>query len=451
MKARKFQKTLVVAAVGCLALLAVNVPSQDSTATTAAPQLPYGVSQIVKLAQGNVSDDTIVAYIKSTGNSYNLNTAQILYLRQQGVSDAVITTLLNQPQPGVATATVPTLATPAPPPAASTASVQPTGPPLAPAYQPLSNRQLDQLLGPIALYPDPLLAQILPASTLPTQIVLADRYVTGGGDANQIGQQPWDGSVQALAHYPNVLKYMDDNLYWTTEVGQAFLNQQQDVMDSIQRLRAWAQNLGNLQSTPQQQVVNDGGDIEILPAEPQVVYVPVYQPDEVYYQSDFGAPFITFGIGFPLGGWLNCDFDWHHHYLIAWNRDHPRPADWWHERPAQRAATITSHTTVWHSVNHPGFITANRSDRGWNNPFVRSTAPVVNRLAWVPVQQTALPSRPVSNGAFIGIQSSHETRTFSERGERSMETITRSAPVSRPATSFSSGGGGGGGGSHGKR
>ena len=103
--------------------------------------------------------------------------------------------------------------------------------------KPLSGPQLDQLLGPIALYPDPLIAQILPASTLPTQIVLADRYVSGGGDPNQIDQQPWDPSVQALARYPNVLKWMDDNLDWTTELGQAFLNQPQDVMDSIQRLR----------------------------------------------------------------------------------------------------------------------------------------------------------------------------------------------------------------------
>ena len=122
-------------------------------------------------------------------------------------------------------------------------------PPPMPAYQPLSDAQLDQLLGPIALYPDPLIAEILPASTFPTQIVLADRYVSGGGDPNQIDQQPWDASVQALARYPNVLKWMDDNLNWTTELGQAFLNQQQDVMNSIQRLRQSAYNLSNLQST----------------------------------------------------------------------------------------------------------------------------------------------------------------------------------------------------------
>jgi hypothetical protein len=82
-------------------------------------------------------------------------------------------------------------------------------PPMS-AYQPLTAAQLDQLLGPIALYPDPLIAQILPASTLPTQIVLADRYVSGGGDPNQIRQQPWDASVQAMARYTNVLKWMDE-------------------------------------------------------------------------------------------------------------------------------------------------------------------------------------------------------------------------------------------------
>ncbi len=151
-------------------------------------------------------------------------------------------------------------------------------PPPMSAYQPLPAAQLDQLLGPIALYPDPLIAQMLPASTFPTQIVLADRYVSGGGDPNQIEQQPWDASIRAMARYTNVLKWMDDNLAWTTELGQAFVNQQPDVMISIQRLRASASKLGNLQSSPQQQVVADGGNIEIVPADPQVIYVPVYQP-----------------------------------------------------------------------------------------------------------------------------------------------------------------------------
>src|SRR5580698_3466763 len=122
-----------------------------------------------------------------------------------------------------------------------------------------SSAQLDDLLKPVALYPDPLLAQIFAAATLPSEIVLADRYVNQGGDITQADQQPWDPSVQALVHYPTVLKWLDDNLPWTTEVGQAFASQQQDVMDSIQRLRAEAQAEGNLQSTPQENVVSDGG------------------------------------------------------------------------------------------------------------------------------------------------------------------------------------------------
>ena len=351
-------------------------------------------------------------------------------------------------------------------------------PPPMYAYQPLADQQLDQLLGPIALYPDPLIAQILPASTLPTQIVLADRYVSGGGDPNQIDQQPWDASVQALARYPSVLKWMDDNLNWTTELGQAFFNQQQDVMDSIQRLRQSASNLGNLQSTPQEQVVNDGGEIEIVPADPQVIYVPVYQPDQVYYQTCYGPPFVTFGIGFPVGLWLNCDFDWGHHNIIVWGHDHPRPSNWWREASRQRD---TGHTTVWRSNNHPGAVAVNRGDRGYdvpnNRPVVatvgrsmsdsaalrRTPAPAARPEA--PATRTSMPavrpapapvahaepvSRPESTGAFVGIQSSRDTKTYSNRGQQSVQTMTHSAlathsaPVSRSATSSGGGGGGGG-------
>jgi Protein of unknown function (DUF3300) len=349
---------------------------------------------------------------------------------------------------------------------------QTAAPPPMPAYQPLSDEQMNQLLGPIALYPDPLIAQILPAATLPTQIVLADRYISGGGDPNQIDQQPWDASVQALARYPDVLKWMDDNLNWTTELGQAFLNQQPDVMESIQRLRQSAQNNGNLQSTPQQQVVDDNGDIEILPAEPQVIYVPVYQPDTIYYQS--GCP-LSFGIGFAIGGWLNCDFDWQNHHLVYWNRDHPRPANWWHEQPAQRNAWIARQATVWRPMNHENTSLIIRGDRGYQ-PVAHSPAPVsyrteshpqephnnvtvitipghgatpppaaIPRSQAIPVQHYQTISRPTSTGAFIGIQSSQETRTYSNRGQQSMQTVNHSAPASRSAPA--SGGGSHGGGS----
>ena len=346
-------------------------------------------------------------------------------------------------------------------------------PPPATIYQPLSAQQLDQLLGPIALYPDPLMAEILPAATLPTQIVMADRYVSGGGDPGQIAQQPWDASVQAVAHYPNVLKYLDDNLNWTEELGQAFLNQQQDVMDSVQRLRSEAQNLGNLQSTPQEQVDTDDGDIDIVPTDPDVIYVPVYQPDQVYYDSGFG---ISFGTGFPIGFWLSSDFDWHHHNVIVWDRDHPRPDGWWHQPPTTRYAVLASRApAVWHPVNRPGFATGNRGDRGWNNTVARPEASRAeeNRPEARPVERPAAPtpeasrpeasrpeaapavrpgaaSRPTSDGAFIGAESSHDTKAFSERGQQSIEAshpqaTPRSEPAPRPApapASHSSSGGG---------
>jgi hypothetical protein len=334
-------------------------------------------------------------------------------------------------------------------------------PPPMSAYQPLPAPQLDQLLGPIALYPDPLIAQMLPASTVPAQIVLADRYVSGGGDPNQIEQQAWDASVKAMARYTNVLKWMDDNLAWTTELGQAFLNQQPDVMKSIQRLRASASKLGNLQSSPQQQVVADGGNIEIVPADPQMIYVPVYQPAQVYYDTAIGPPFITFGIGWPIGAWLGYDCDWGNGNLIFWGPGYPRPANWWHQSPGQRDM---GHTAVWRPGNHPGAVAANRGDRGWSgNSMARSPAPAltrpapahavpqraagstsVSRATRAPAARSAHISRPASNGAFIGIHSSSATRAYSNRGQQSMQTVNRSA---------SGGGGrggsrGGGGGRH---
>ncbi len=239
-------------------------------------------------------------------------------------------------------------------------------PPPMPDAPTLSAEQLDQLLGPIALYPDPLIAVMLPAAMQPAQIVIADRYVQNGGDPNAIEQQPWDPNVQALAHYPTVLQWMDDNLNWTTQLGQTFQNQQQDVMDSIQRLRLMAYNLGNLQSTPQQQVVNDNGYIEILPVSPSNVYVPDYQPAQVYYAAPSGPPYIVFSTGYIIGPWLWCDFDWSHRHLVYWSRSYPRPANWWHLPPQQRNLYISKHTTVWNPASHATYP-GHPGDRGWNN------------------------------------------------------------------------------------
>ena len=181
--------------------------------------------------------------------------------------------------------------------------------------------ELDDLLAPIALYPDPLIAQILPAATFIDQIDEAARYVRQYGKSAQIDSQPWDVSVRAVAHYPDVLFMMDQKYDWTVSLGQAFVMQQQDVMDAIQRLRAEAEAAGNLTSTPQQQVVVEQEIIRIVPAEPEVIYVPVYDPMVVYVENPYPSyGFITFGIGFTIGAWLNRDCDWNRHsvYYHGW-------------------------------------------------------------------------------------------------------------------------------------
>src|SRR5450631_2069625 len=174
-------------------------------------------------------------------------------------------------------------------------------------YENYSADQLDNLLAPIALYPDPLLAQVLPASTFVDQIDEAARYVRAYGQ-NGVDNQDWDVSVKAVAHYPAVLDMMADKIDWTTALGQAYVNQSTDVMSSVQRLRRMASDQGNLASNTQQQVIVQPSYIQIWPAQPQYVYVPVYNPAYVYYRRPSpGVFFITFGTGLFIGAWLNRD------------------------------------------------------------------------------------------------------------------------------------------------
>src|SRR6266436_2477455 len=155
-------------------------------------------------------------------------------------------------------------------------------------YAQQTPEQLQQLVAPIALYPDSLVAQILAASTFPDQVVEADRWVQAHpdlkGDAlgQAVDQQPWDPSVKALTAFPSVLGNMDKNLSWASSLGDAYYNQQQDVADAIQVMRQKAQQAGNLSSTQQQTVTSQGPTIVIQPTAPDVVYVPAYDPWLVY-------------------------------------------------------------------------------------------------------------------------------------------------------------------------
>ena len=218
--------------------------------------------------------------------------------------------------------------------------------------QKLPEEQVEQLVAPIALYPDPLLTQVLMASTYPLEVVEAARWsrdnpsVTGQALQDAMQAQSWDPSVKTLTAVPQTLQMMSDKLDWTQQLGDAFLAQQQDVLDAVQKLRAEAQAAGNLQSTPQQIVTTAptpiGGaatspeqPIVIEPVNPDVYYVPVYNPAVAYGAWNFAAypPFywsppgfvasnvVSFAAGVAVGSaiWGGCDW-WHHNVIINVNR-----------------------------------------------------------------------------------------------------------------------------------
>ena len=193
----------------------------------------------------------------------------------------------------------------------------------------LTAEQLEQLLGPIALYPDALIALILPASTAPADVVLAARFLADNGDAASVSSRSWDESVKSLAHFPTVVQWMDHNLAWTKQVGEAFRDQPAEVMKAIQRLRARARDAGTLSNSTQQQLLLDGDVISIIPSQPNAIYVPYYDPAVVYYRSVnyYPRPYFSYSSAFAVGSWLTFECDWHHRTI--WTADRRRnDRDW---------------------------------------------------------------------------------------------------------------------------
>src|SRR3954453_3326985 len=194
--------------------------------------------------------------------------------------------------------------------------------------------QMDSLVAPLALYPDPLLAQILAASTYPLEIILLQQWLEKNKTlkdkelADAVAKQPWDASVQALAPLPQVVKLLGDNVQWTTDLGNTFLAQQSDVMDAVQRMRKKAKEKGNLKSTEQQtvetKVIENKTVIVVQPANPQVVYVPSYDPVVVYGAAYYPYPpiyyppvgyyaagmAISFGVGIMMGALWGGGYGW---------------------------------------------------------------------------------------------------------------------------------------------
>ena len=246
----------------------------------------------------------------------------------------------------------------------------PTGPDQG-QYTPLPQEQLNKLVAPIALYPDSLVAQILAASAYPTQIVEANRMVReypqlkGKDLAQEAEQQDWDPSVKALVEFPTVLANLDRDLSWTSELGEAYQDQPDDVMQAIQYMRHKAYDAGNLRTTPQERVYEQGPNVDIQPADPDVVYVPTYNPAYVYgYPVGLwpgfypwwgaGSPYISFGLGFPLWPFLGFGWGWHG-WGIGWGfhggiffGGHPY---------AFRSGAFYSHAAFVHG-NYRGFSSA---------------------------------------------------------------------------------------------
>ena len=284
---------------------------------------------------------------------------------------------------------------------------------------PVPADQLDSLVAPIALYPDPLLAQTLAASTYPLEVIqlqqwiATNKYLKGQALADAVEKQPWDPSVQAMAAFPDVVKLLSDNIAWMTDLGNAFLAQQADVMDAVQRMRARAQRNGNLNTTPEQTVqmqTVEGGEqvIVIEPANSEMVYVPWYDSTVVYGDSAYAYPTLyyasptyyraagalAFGAGVALGAawggnwgygckWANGDIKINNNnkYVINSNRNIN-----YGNRPSQQPAG-----SAWqHNPQHRGG--APYADRRTANRYASRSA----------IQSAAAGSNRSLNGGGLG-------------------------------------------------
>lgn len=309
------------------------------------------------------------------------------------------------------------------------------------SYESFSPEQLDNLLAPIALYPDPLLSQVLVAATFVDDVDEAARWVRANG-SNGIDDQPWDVSVKAVAHYPAVISMMADKIDWTTSLGQAYVNQSTDVMMSVQRLRRMAYDVGNLVTTPQQQVLFSDDFISIVPYNPMYIYVPVYDPYICFYRRPYWGVAIAFGVGFLIGAWLNRDCDWRHHriYYHGWNgpgwiarsRPHIRMSNIYVNNRYENVAVnrrVFNRNVNLNNVNRYNYV---HREINYNNIQVNNER--INRMNHVrPVDRPARP--PVDNRTLNRNIDTTNPRLDQYRGREDASRTGRSpqAPQPQPA------------------
>lgn len=319
----------------------------------------------------------------------------------------------------------------------------------ADAYAPLAPEDLQQLVAPFALYPDAMLAQIFVACTYPNDVAAAVQYIDGGGDPNAIDSQGWDLSVAGIARYPDLLHYLNNNVDLMNNLGAAFLNQQADVMAAVQVLRGQAQAAGNLVSNDEQQVVTDDqGDIEIIPADPQNIYPPIYDPALVYQSPvvvpgvDY-VPLIRYWHPIRTGEWLHHDLDWHDHsiYLGSWGVNRP----WWnhdrnggrfdytHDRPGLYASNNNFNVNVHNRVVNVRGGAWTRQMHDPQKPMPRFTARPAARPTYVRPGRGYEPRGAVQRPGAGGIAGYNHAPSVAAESNRGRESLNRSGIQNRPA------------------
>jgi hypothetical protein len=362
----------------------------------------------------------------------------------------------------------------------------------------MSHDQLDKLVSPVALYPDPLLAQVLAASTYPSDVVEADHWVKQ--NKNLKGQQltdavvkanlPYDPSIISLIQFPTVLDKLSKESAWTTSLGDAFLTQRGDVIDAIQRMRRKAESMGNLKSNEQIKVVSNPQVIEIQPAKPEVIYVPAYNPQVVYVQAAPPPPppgpstgavvatgLISFGLGVAVGAaasnnsccWYGGSVGWSSRTVVVANTPYNRT---WATRgaippppPYYRAGgpypvgrppiggtynnvninrnvnvnNVNSNNTSVNNVNRNNVNNANRNNANVNNANVNN----VNRNA----TNANNMNRNATNANNVNRNNTNANSSIPNRGNATSagaNTANRSAATARePAANSNRAGGGG--------
>lgn len=342
---------------------------------------------------------------------------------------------------------------------------------------------LDELLAPIALYPDPLISLILPAATFPSEIRDAAGFLQGGGDPSQAANNGWDSSVQGLAHYPTVVEWMGSNYAWTEQLGGAFASQPAAVMDAIQDLRRRAQAAGALVNSQQQQVIVYQNTIEIVPQQPDEIYVPLYDPEVVYVQQPGGfysGSYFAWSSPYPAGIWLTFDFDWrrhavwhgdwydyrrqhggwahpidytqvtvNNHYYSSWHppQNAPPPPPQLAHRGASASVSVAAHASfaqprVMTGTPHPPAnavrLNASAAARGVH------PAPLRQGQAAAPIHPAAKPApmvRPPDNHVEVRQVKAHEEQTQAAQKAKAVPTAEPKHPAQKSAGEFQASGG----------